>query len=370
MRPRDVLILCGTVGMALGIGLVLMSSETLAVELPPNQVANGPDAPATAPAEAPEQAPVPVDDGGPIVVAVRDLQPHPDTKGMTSGIVRGDVQIAVSILDKIQSLSVVVEELRNPIAPDGSFRHPWKKLEKVTLGIGTPTFEVRDIPFSEYPYRVSLFSPGLNGGQRTVPIDADHALHEDLLLSLTPGAPFSVLLRDQDQNVFPSIDVAMVPVGDPLGRPVQKGTSDNFGSIVFDSVLAGDYEIRASEHGVPLGENQVITVQPGGRMFGPKVQGQGFAMTIDRGVPLEIEVVCAGYGVPDAKVLLQASDRVKLTQYELPTGFNGRATFQHLPPGLWQIDVVKDDYSRRTAQITLKAGEPPPPLRIDVVRLR
>lgn len=374
MRPRDVLLLIGTLGLALGVGLQLMSSESLAVELPPGAPAV--ETPATT--DAPPPAPThptppprePTDDDGPIVSTVRTVDAAHEAKKLTAGIVRGDVRIAVAILDKIQSITVVVEEQRNPIGPDNTFRHPWKTFVKVEMGVGTPTFEVRDIPFSDYPYLVSLYSPGLNSGERTVKIDAEHPLYDDIVLTLLPGAPFSVLVRDQDQNVYPRVDVLMQPVGDPAGRPLLRGTTDNFGSVVFENVLKGDYQASAIENGVPIGQPQVVRVQADGRMYGPKVQGQGFVLTLERGVPLEVEVTSNGYGIADALVQLQASDRVQLKQLELPTGYNGRAMFPHLPPGLWQIEVVKDGYTRRTKQITVKANEPPPLERFDVVRLR
>jgi len=139
---------------------------------------------------------------------------------------------------------------------------------------------------------------------------------------------------------------------------------------VFDSVLAGDYQVVAAQNGIPLDEPPRITVQPGGRMFGPKVQGQSYVMTIQRGMRLEAFVSCGGYRIADATVQMQASDRVKLTQFKLNTDFNGRAEFPHLTPGVWLIDVFKDDFQRTTRQITIKDGETPAPLQVNLVRLR
>jgi hypothetical protein len=371
MRPRDFLILLGAIGLGAGISLVLIGSDTLATELPPGSPSRTTSPAPEVPLAVPAVAIAPEDDSAPVAAFVRRSDtPRVDTANWTSGIVRGDVQIAVSVLDKIQSISVVVEELRNPVGPDGQFQHPKRILQKVELGVGTPTFEVKNIPFSEYPYTVSLYVPGLNGGRRTITIDAKTPLCEDLVLAITPGAPFSVLLRDQDFTPYGGIDVRMIPVGDPAGRPPLQGTTDNFGSVIFESVLSGDYQVVTGQKGLPLAQPEVVTVQPGGQMFGNKVQGQNHTMTVERGQPLEVFALCGGYRVADVKVRLQASDRIKLTQLEATTDYNGRAEFPHLTPGVWQVDFIKDDFQRATRQITIKDGQPPAPLEGKLVRLR
>lgn len=370
MRARELLILCGALGLSASIGLVLMSSDTLALEVPPSPAAEVPMAPTAATESTRELAP---HDGHvePMVVDLRAESPRVDTSSWTKGVVKGDIQIAVSILDQIRTISVVVEELRQPIGPDGSFRHPRRLVVPVQRGIGTPTFEVTGIEFSEYPYTVSLYCPGLNGSSRTVTIDQKTPLYDDLVLQITPGAPFSVLLRDQDQNPYAKVDLRMVPVGEPPGRATQQGITDIFGSVVFDSVLAGDYDLVTAIGGVPLEAPQRITVQPGGRLFGSKVQGQSHTLTVPRGLPLEIFVsTTAGYRIPDARVHLQASDRIKLTQFDVTTDYNGRVEVPRLAPGVWQIDVYKDDHQRTTKQITIKDGEPPTPLQFTLTRLR
>jgi len=93
-------------------------------------------------------------------------------------------------------------------------------------------------------------------------------------------------------------------------------------------------------------------------------------MTIERGQALEVFALCGGYRVADVKVHLQATDRLKLTQLEAVTDYNGRAEFPHLTPGVWQIDFIKDDFQRATRQITIKDGQPPVPVEGKLVRLR
>ena len=370
MRPRDLLILSGLFVLGATVGIVVLSSDSHADELPP-----GARAAVEAPAAAQVPVPLPADaaQGGSVPVeaaAVGKEAVRIDTANWTTGTVMGDIEIAVSVLDRITTITVCVEELRSAIGDDNTFRHPNKYIVPVKMGRGTPTFEVRGIAFSEYPYNVSLYAPGLNSSGRTVVIDKEHPLHDDIRLRITPGSPFSVLLRDQDQNPYPNIDVRLVPDGGGLGRPTHSKVTDNFGSVVFENVLSGDYQIITGQQGMPLGPPEKVTVQPGDRLYGPKVQGQSYVVTVPRGQPLQFSVTCRGYGLADARIKLIASDRTKLTVLEAVSDYSGRAEFPHLTPGVWQIDVVKDNYQLKTRQITIKDGVPPPVEQVVLFRKR
>ena len=373
MRPRDLLTLCGILALGATFGIVTLGTDTHADELPPSTLptstATGPTTP-TAPDAA--HAVGEVGKGAPVEAAmVKDSPERIDTSGWTTGTVRGDVQIAVSVLERITTISICVEEMRNAIDPvSGSFRHPNKYIVPVKMGIGTPTFEVTGIAFSEYPYSVFLYAPGLDGGRKTVVIDKKTPLHNDLVLPIMPGSPFSVLLRDQDQNPYPNIDVRLIAVGDRSGRQDHMKVTDNFGSAVFDSVLSGDYQVVTGQKGMPLAEPDMVTVQQASRMYGPKVRGQGYVVTVPRGMPLQFSVGYRGYGIADAKIKMQASDKIKLTVLEAVTDFSGRADFPHLTPGIWQIDVTKDNYQITTKQITIKDGELPPIAQIELRPIR
>jgi hypothetical protein len=307
---------------------------------------------------------------GPAVATPRQIQQ--DTSGWTTGVIRGDVSLAVNAIDKIQSLMVVVEEQRVRTGPDGSERKIHSQVVPIEFDRrSTPTFEVRNVPFSEYPYLVTLYSPGLNGSRRTVVVDAEHPLVEDVVLQLTVAGPLTLLLRDQDGLPYPQYDVRLSPVGDPLGRPRLDATSDSYGSAMFESVLGGDYQALVMQGGQQIGPPHAITVIPDARLYQTQIQGQGQTLTIPRGVPLEVRVVDArGYGIQGAKVKVQATDRTRLTEMELPSDTIGAAKFPHLVPGTWQIDVFLDGYQPRSRQITIKDREPIDPVQINLVRLR
>jgi len=368
MRARELIVLGIGLVLALGAGLWFASQQGRAEELPPDASAvhpAGPD-PAAGGPEGVQAAPQAEQSGvqhapatvkGP-VARTGDRDPSANA-GRTTGMVCGDIQLAVSVIPKITSMTVMVEEVRSAFAAAG-FSRPHLFRVPIKLGVGTPTFKVDDIPFSEYPYAVSVYVPGLNGSKRTVTIDATNPVVEDIVLVVTPGAPFTLLVRDQDAAPYTGLDVQMQPVGDPPGRGHVKGTTDNFGSVVFEDMLAGDYQIVASLKGQPIGDGETVKVQPGQGSFSPKVQGQGFAMTIPRGVPLQLQVNDgAGYGVPDATVTATAMDRIKLTQVTATTNAGGRAEFTHLAPGSWHLVVEKEKFERRDLQVTIKAGQEP-----------
>jgi len=366
MRVRELIVLGIGLGLALGVW-VWFESQSRAEELRPDVAAvdpAGPDAAGSAQGAVPApQAEASSVEHAPAAVKIAPITRAGDREqtnaGRTTGMVCGDIQLAVSVLNKITSMTVLVEEVRSAFAEKG-FHRPHLFRVPIKLGVGTPTFKVADIPFSEYPYAVSVYVPGLNGSKRTVTIDATNPVVDDIVLVVSPGAPFTLLVRDQDAAPYAGLEVSMQPVGDPLGRQASRGTTDNFGSIVFEDVLAGDYQIAASLNGQPVGDAQLVKVQPGQGNFHPKIQGQGHAMTIPRGVSLQLQVNDGGgYGVADAKVTATALDRIKLTQVTAMTNAGGRAEFSHLAPGTWHFVVEKEKFDRRDLQVTIKAGQQP-----------
>jgi hypothetical protein len=305
-----------------------------------------------------------------LIQAATTTREERDTSGWTNGVIRGDIQLSVAALDKIKSIQVIVEEARGEFDAGGNFRRRWQKVVPVERGVGTPTFEVTDVPFSDYPYQVIVYSPGLNGSRRMVSLSQQAPFVGDVVLAITPAAPFSILVRDQDNLPFTGVDVLLQPVGDPAGRPVQRGTSDNFGSLVLPSVLAGDYQLSVSEGGQLLTPTQTITVQPGAS-YRTAVQGQCHTVSAPRGVGVTFQVHdSSGYGIPEAKVSAICSDRVRLTTVETLTDGGGRATFSHLQPGRWQVTVEKDRFQRVDLMLTMQLGQPAETRNVKLIRLR
>lgn len=375
VRPRDLLLLAGTLVLVTGAAFVWFAEPTAAGELaPPRQHADEPAAGGLEgdPADAfdPEHGATvrPAEAGVTEPVFRRESQP--DTKHWTKGIIKGDIQLSTAVLDRITTLSIVVDELRSLHSVRDGAERPVRLVVPVHYDIGTPTFTVTDVPFSDYGYVVRVHAPGLNGSQQTVAITREQPYVDDVRLSVTGGAPFSLLLRDQDQQPISTTDVRLLPVGEPHGRPLLDGRTDNYGSAVFESVLAGDYQVLVGPRGQPMVDPPpVVTVQPGGRIYaGNVVQPQGQTVLVPRGVPLKVVVRQYGYGVEGVAIRAQAIDRIKLTVTEGRTDPRGEYTFPFLLPGIYQIDVAKDGFQRRSRQITLQAGAAPPDLEFELVR--
>ena len=165
----------------------------------------------------------------------------------------------------------------------------------------------------------------------------------------------------------------MVPVGEPLGRSRQDGETDNFGSVVFEQVLAGEYEAHIGPLAQPLVQPPpIVTVQPGVVMrVGHAVQPQGQQITVPRGVPLSVKVIGAlQTPLPGVTVRAQNTDRVTLTALEAETNARGEVLFPNVLDGVWQIDVYLHNHQRRTKQVTVKGDQPPQPVNFRLVRVR
>ena len=375
MNPRNLSLLIATLCLGVAVGIAFFSQGAQAVTLPPGL---DPDHDNTAAQPAitsqdelsPNAAEGVFDkiEHGPIGFATTERKQE-STQGWTSGVIRGDVKLAVSVLDKLGSITVIVEELRNNFE-GGAYQAPVRMVAAVDRGEGTPTFKVTDVPFSEYPYRVTLHAAGLNGSQQTLTVNEQQPLH-DIVLAITPGAPFSILLRDQDSGAHPDVDLLMRPVGLPNGRPRLAGKTDNFGSVIIESVLAGNYELVATKEGQPFGDVETVTVQPGTRNYGRKIQGQGHVMTIARGVQVDVRVHdINGYGMADCTVTATATDRRALTELEGKTDSIGRLRFANLQPGTWQLTVQCKDFQRVDQQLKLTANQEPLQRDIRIVRVR
>jgi hypothetical protein len=375
MNTRNLMLLIGTLCAGAAAGLWFFSQGAQAIALPKGD--DPVDIHLESPIASADQLPATAAEGsyrksshGEVAAVTAQRTPdNQDTSGWTSGIIRGDVKLAVSVIDKLASITVIVEEVRNHME-SGAYKAPTRMYAQVDRGEGTPTFQVTNVPFSEYPYRVTLHAAGLNGSQKILTVNKEQPLH-DIVLAITPGAPFSVLLRDQDSGKHPNVDLLMRPVGLPNGRPRLTGKTDNFGSVRFENVLAGNYELVATLDGQAFGDVETVTVLPGSRNYGRKIQGQGHTMTIARGVQVDVRVHdLNGYGIADCTVTATATDRRTLTEFSGKTDNLGQLRFAHLKPGTWQFTVQCQGFQRVDQHLTLKPDQEPMQRDIRIVRVR
>lgn len=369
MRSREFVLLTGASAVLALAGLVAFGSDVFAAPPAPGLAPISPSTPAAKDLAAepdPLAAPLPAV----TAPAAAEANAEPPPAGWTKGVVKGDIQLAASALGSIRSIRVeIVEARRAGIGPDGVFHQPTRIVVPVQLGRGTPTFEADDVPFSEYPYAVSVHSPGLNGSCSMITVDAKTPQHLAVILRITPGAPLSILVRDQDRLPYPGLDVTMVPEGPPADRPIHKGTTDNAGGLVFDSVLAGDWLVHVQKDGLPMQPPTVMNMPPGGAT---QLVGHSYPLTIERGIPVQVVVHDRNYyPYVGAKVTATATDRVKLTVVEAePSDAQGIARFAKLQPGTWQITVVNEKCHLWDKQITVQAHQDPVRLEALLVPIR
>src|SRR5689334_15541072 len=199
MRSQELLFAAGAV-LLIGLvsALVVFSgSEQAPPAAPVPEVKD-------APRPAPTPEPVVSTD---IMVKASDIRETVDTRSWTKGTIMGDILLAASAVPRLKSISVSVIELRNPV-PGSKEPAPFPHVVPVAIGVGTPVFVIRDIPFSDCGYLVRASSPGLNGGQQTVQITKEHPCAE-VRLAISPGVCCTVLLRDQDQGALTDVGVTM-----------------------------------------------------------------------------------------------------------------------------------------------------------------
>lgn len=233
---------------------------------------------------------------------------------------------------------------------------------------GTPRFEFTGIPFSPHAYSVRVFSPGLNGSEQIVAVTEQDPI-ADAVVGISPPVTFSIVLRDQFEGPVSEMRLSMLPVDGPPGRGPLNGTTDNFGSLLFEEVLAGDYLIYVDNPTNPLVKPVRVTVQPPGvtiqpepvYLKGKQLRNQFAKIVVPSGRALLVSVTgAAGRGLKDAKLTLLATTSTRYQPYEGVTDYSGRFVFPHLPAGEYELDVELADHQRWTRTVRWQDGEDPP----------
>ena len=371
MKHRDTILITG--GLALAGALVWMltsigGTQAVASGVPGLEPEPVGSAVPLDPAEAVAQTAVMT---APIVPVTERRM---DTSGMTSGLIQGDVALDPEVVQRIQSITVLVQELATT-DPDAQ---PFSHSEKVIYERRTPTFAIHGIPFSNNGYSVRVFSPGLNGSEQIVAVTEMSPI-ADALLQLSPPVPFTVRLRNQDRYNVINTKVIMRPVDQPLGRPWLNGETDNFGSLLFEEVLAGDYLIFIGDINNPVVPAVRVTVRPPGLTIQPEpafvgnqsVKHQLTWITVPEGKALIVSVTGpAGYGLRGAKLTILATTSMRYQPYEGVTDYNGRYVFPHLPAGRYELTAVLEKHQRWTRNVRWTEDEDPPQVEVRLIPLR
>lgn len=306
----------------------------------------------------------------PRVAGERDAQRgnRPLAAPPTAGVLDIRITPTAKAAGEFSAGTIMVEEVFNENArelrPD---RKPWAKNKAFAADpYSTPTFVAFEgVPFSPYGYRVRAFVPGFNGSEQIVRVTED-SWNPQVDLTVSPGSTLALRLIDQKYDPYPEQDVVLLPRGRPDGRPVVSAQTDNFGTAIFENVLAGGYGVRID--GEIRGE--VAVQAPGAVRDDLNVGVQSTQIVIPRGSTLKVEVFdVGGWALSGVQIRVMMIDTVENRRYEEETDQNGIRTFEHVVPGRYQVDAIARGYQTRSRTITVEEGQDPPPVRFRLARL-
>ncbi len=287
----------------------------------------------------------------------------------TSGMISGSLTLDTSILDQLHSYTIYVTEDVNQNANPTQAKTPFhlRRTFPIDLSLGTPHFDLENIPFSRHPYRVRVMAAGLNGTEQRVSLQAHNPI-ADVNLGIMPGVIYSILLRDQRLNPRANLPVLMASSPKSGGRNSYFGTSNGFGVVLLEGVLAGEYQIFVGPQNAPL--NQDTTVQvlaQNAVMHKGRPSHQAVTVEVPIGQKMTVEVTTQyAYAIKDADLKIYQLETSNYYSFKGKTDEAGRHTFPPLPDGTYQLDVSHPKYNRRSKRLKIKEGEPIPLIKVQL----
>lgn len=355
MKNRDLL---------LGTALVLLVGAALWLALAPVPAAAAERASEELPVAAPPKLDPPVQESAPIATSGTLTVESPERRdavalNLDAGIVRGDVSLSTAVVEKLDAVTITIVEAINIVPGQPGKRAPFttSKLVPIDKHGKTPTFAIEGIPFSVYGYDVHAIAPGFNGSELHAVVTKEHPI-ADVVLGITGGTPLSVLVRDQQMAPLQSVLVTLMPTGAPLGRPMVQKATDNYGTVLFDSVLRGAYKVHAGPLYALLCDPKDFEVVADS---GHKPQTMTFL--VPRGNDLPVQVFGpSGVGLADVAIEVYATETTQFRKYQGKTDYSGQFTFKHLPPGRYQVTIQAESYGRFDRQWQVPESEAAQPV--------
>ena len=291
------------------------------------------------------------------------------------GMISGRVSVNTSILDQLSRFTIVIQEEVNLNARDEDDPAPYSRSETYPAGAtkGTPYFDIEDVPFSRYPYRVTVVAKGLNGSSDIVYLRPNSSLESrEAQLTLSPGTYYSITIRDQRQNPRSDLIIRMAPVGNSLTqRDSHFGTTDSTGHVLFENVLSGEYEIRVGPANALLAppKKTMVTSVPF-VLSGGQPQPQGTTVVVPDGHDVTIEVTSRwGYALENVELKLNEIDVQRYYEYKGTTDRAGRFVFKNIPYGRYHLSVTSEEHGRRDPpEFWVKEEDPPPTVQVRMSR--
>lgn len=302
------------------------------------------------------------------------------------GIIRCSIAVSTSIASKLKDYQIFVQEERNPNAGPArrvdaegkpvATRPPFvRRFDfEADLRLGTPRVDLGEIPFSPYPYRVTVAAAEMDGSFGVVNVNGRFPQGDaEVHLQLTEGKVFSVLLRNQRRIPKADVEVRMVPEGNATAahRRVLAGITNGAGSVVFENVPHGPYTVYVGPVGRLMAEPQKVRVRALDRVIADdgQVRTQGTIITVPDGAKVQFQVVSRNhYAVPDGKIKVYQIDAKRLYEYKGETDQQGFFELPHLPVGHYQLDVQSATFGLVTKRFKIEKDQQPLQLKVHTNR--
>lgn len=276
----------------------------------------------------------------------------PKATARESGTIRGHLQIPRELRLDVRVWALQLEEAVNDASPRATreVQRLRRRFETVP-GLSIARFRIDDVPFSEYGWHVVAQSLEPYASSETALIALSAARPEaEVQLTLVKAPTVHFTVKDQDKRSLRDVRVTIKPVGFPPQRKTHTGKTDVYGLAIFEQVALGDYELRVGPVARPLVTPRRISIRANTMQFEPIVVPKGGTLDL-------VITTTSGAGVDQVEIAALAKDIKRYKKFEAKTDSAGRATLEHLPPGLYYVNLAKTGFERRFEKITIEEGQ-------------
>ena len=304
---------------------------------------------------APDAARAP---GGPAA----DLGPAPKR----GGIIDGQLLLAANCAGQFGEYTIGLTEMVNTNGQEDAARpRTIYKTFDVVDNTSPQYFAWHDVPYSRYGYEIRAFIKGFNGSHQVIRM-TEQEWNPQVTLTVTRGAPFALRIIDQDRYPWKQRAITLRPTPVYAGLPQLDGTTDDYGSVVFESVLAAEYDLIIDGQV----RDTVEVRAPGFVRDDANIGVQSALVRIPRGQELKVEVFGVSWAIPDVDLTLFRVDTSENIRFTGKTDPNGVFTFEHVPPGRYHLQLRAANHQPTDRVLRIEDGVAPDPFQVRMARLR
>lgn len=273
-----------------------------------------------------------------------------DLSDPENGLIDGRLQLGAEVLQRMTTYTVWIREQINE---RNSTASPFVKRRSFPVTLGGPQyFELADIPFSTYGYRVWVTAPNLNGSFQIIRLDPKNPV-ADVKLAVTMPAPFALRLIDQFNQPLSDRDVELYAIDETIGA-VGTAKTNAYGTAVFDEMVAGDYEVVLDQL-----VRGTVRIDPPGFVRDPlQVRHASASLVIPIGATVRVELFDQiGRGIQDVEVQLDRVDVTDNRRAQVISDFAGIATFESVGPGTYQVNIRDRTFQPTSRRVQIRKSE-------------